>query len=61
MQVLITREQAACIADMCNQTDAAEALVTGTGGDLQVALLNDDGDNITTFTLRPGGEIEDMA
>jgi hypothetical protein len=58
MQILITREQAARIANECDAANAAEVLVTGPGGDLTVALLSDDGTNVATFTVDPGGEIK---
>lgn len=61
MQLLLTREQAARIANECDQRAGVEVLITDAthygGGNLTVGILNDDGDNICTFEMEPDGEV----
>lgn len=58
-QFMLTREQAARIANECDEREATEVLVTGEGGDLSVALVDEEGANLASFVLRPDGEKEE--
>lgn len=58
---LLTREQAFVIAETCAMRDSPEAFITGEGGDLRIAIPNEENTVVYTFTVKPGGEIEEPA
>ena len=55
---LLTREQAFAIAETCALRGAPEAFITGAGGDLGVAIPNEENTVVLTFTVKPDGQME---